>query len=204
MASTATFAQTKGGLWFEGNLGFTSFSGTDHTTGLDKLSNSTFNIGAGCNYMLSDNWSVGLGLAYNHSSEQKVVSTAITKDLYNKANLFAVNPHADYFMKLTSKLTWAPRAYVDLAFGKEKDDYVTLQNSVATNDFDIFNMEFGIRPLSFDYALTNHVTFNFSMDIANLYYRMEKVSNDNYKDDETSNTGYFQFGKFSSNLDRKS
>jgi hypothetical protein len=193
MATTATFAQkNQGGLWFEGNLGFTTYGGT-HNTGVDKLDSSTFNIGIGGNYMVSKDWSIGLNLGYKYTSDQ---TNNIGKDLYNKTNLFTVTPQANYFMRLTPKLTWTPRVYASFEFGKEKDDLAT----GGTYDKDISNMEFGVNPISLDYAITKNISFNFSMDIANLYYRSEKMSNDNWKDDEKTNTSYFQFGKFSSNL----
>lgn len=72
LASTSVFAQTKGSVWVDGGLNFSSQSG--ELGNVDKLGNSSFGINVSGNYMLTDKFSIGLGLGYDMTKQdlQKV------------------------------------------------------------------------------------------------------------------------------------
>ncbi len=195
MVSTSVMAQK--GWWLEGNLGFNTYSG-ETLAGVDKAKTHSLNLGIGANYMISNDWSIGAGLGWNHYyTENSGLISYSYKDY--KKNLFDIDLHADYNMKLTGKLSWAPRIYANIGFGSGTyEDIATgLVDDLKT---DIFNMQIGVRVLSFNYKLTKNLELNMSLDIADFYYKSVKESNDDWDSKDLTNTTYFQFGKYNTNL----
>lgn len=99
LASTSVFAQSKGQIWFDGNIHFNSYSG--EAGGVDKRGNSAFGINVSGNYMLDKNWSVGLGLGFESTSRD----VNIGPDYTDKTSMFTVTLQGHYFMKLNKVIT---------------------------------------------------------------------------------------------------
>lgn len=195
MASTSVMAQK--GWWLEGNLGFNANSGK-YVDGTDKAKTHDFNLGIGANYMISNDWSIGVGLGWdNYYTENTGLISYTYKDY--KKNVFSVDLHADYNMKLAGKLYWAPRIYANIGFGNGTYEDVA-HGLVDDFETDLFNMQIGVRVLSFNYKLTKNLEANMSLDIADFYYKSVKESTDDWDSENLTNTTYFQFGKYNTNL----
>ena len=159
MASTSVMAQK--GWWLEGNLGFNANSGK-YVDGTDKAKTHDFNLGIGANYMISNDWSIGVGLGWdNYYTENTGLISYTYKDY--KKNVFSVDLHADYNMKLAGKLYWAPRIYANIGFGNGTYEDVA-HGLVDDFETDLFNMQIGVRVLSFNYKLTKNLEANMSLD----------------------------------------
>ncbi|MBR1768849.1 MAG: porin family protein [Bacteroidales bacterium] len=187
MVSVSVSAQQKGQIWLDGGIGFSSFSGEQGN--IDKLGNSDFNINVSGNYMLTDKWSVGLGLGYEMTSADK----SATPKLADKTNMFNIQVQGNYFMRLNNLFTWTPRAYFGIGFGSS-----TYEAVPANVEGDLSKMQFMIEPLNFQANFNNHLAFTFACDLATFGWSTNKETINNV--DDIDNHLSFKCGSLSSNL----
>lgn len=159
LASTATFAQ-KGGIWFDGNIGFNSQTNENKGTDI-KLGSSTFDFNVSGNYMIADDWSLGLMLGYNLASADWM------KEYANKTSVFSFGIQAYYFKPLVGNFVWAPRAYFAYGLGNytHEDPVEYLENDYSFN-----TMTIAIEPLSFKYVVNQHFALTGCLNLANIYF----------------------------------
>lgn len=172
LAATTTFAQ-EGKWWFDGNLGFNSSKSETNNV---ELGSSSFDINVSGNYMIADEWSLGLGLGYN------TTSTDWMKDYANKSNMFNITLQGYYFKPLMGRLVWAPRAYFTYGMGTYTHEAVT-----GDVDGDLSLMRLCVEPLSFKYVAGEHLAFTFAFNVADVYF--QTTSND-YTDTDNTNINF--------------
>ncbi|MDO5760467.1 MAG: outer membrane beta-barrel protein [Bacteroidota bacterium] len=185
LASTNVFAQSKGGVWIDGGLSFSSYSG--ETGNIDKLGNSSFGINLSGNYMITDKFSAGLGLGYDMSSAD------YTTELCNKQNMFTVTLQGHYFMKLNKLFTWTPRIYAYYGFGT-----YTHETALKDVDSDLSKMGIMVEPLNFQANFTKNFAITFACDLATFGYSSTKTSLDDVDDKDNNFT--FKLGNYNSLL----
>lgn len=178
LVATTTFAQ-KGAIWFDGNIAFTNRTVNNEITDT-KLGSTDFDINVSGNYMLADQWSLGLGLGYNMQSADYAV------DLANKTNMFTVALQGYYFKPLCGKLVWAPRAFFSYGMGTNTTEMAAPLSDI---DQDFSAITLGVEPLSFKYVCGQHCALTFAFNFADIYFMSESV-----KDVSTTNTFHCQLG----------
>lgn len=191
LASTSVFAQSKGQIWFDGNIHFNSYSG--EAGGVDKLGNSAFGINVSGNYMLDKNWSIGLGLGFENTSRD----VNVTPNYTDKTNMFTITLQGNYFMKLTKNITWTPRAYAYIGFGSENDESPMVFNA-PKDEYDLFEMGLMIEPLNFQFNVSKNFALTAACDLATFGYTHTKTTLN--KVDDTDNSFTFKCGSWSENL----
>lgn len=187
LASTSVFAQKKGGVWVDGGLNFSSYSG--ETGNVDKKGSNSFGINVSGNYMLTDKFSVGLGLGYERASEDYTVAPVLA----NKTNMFTVQFQGHYFMKLNKLITWTPKAYVYFGLGT-----YTHETAAKDVDSDLSKMGVMIEPLNFQANFTKNFAVTFACDLATFGYSTTKVTLDDVDDKDNNFT--FKLGDYNSLL----
>lgn len=187
LASTSVFAQKQGSIWVDGGLNFSSYSGENGN--VDKLGNNSFGIKLSGNYMLTDKFSIGLGLGYDMASQDWSVAPVLA----DKANLFTVTLQGHYFMKLNKLFTWTPRAYAYFGFGTG-----THETALKDVDTDISQMGIMIEPLNFQANFTNNFAVTFACDLATFGYSTSKTTLDDV--DNKDNNFTFKLGDYNSLL----
>lgn len=187
LASTSVFAQQKGGVWVDGGLNFSSQSG--ELGNVDKFGNSSFGINVSGNYMLTDKFSVGLGLGYEMTS----TDYSVTPVLADKTNMFTIQLQGHYFMKLNKLITWTPKAYVYFGFGTG-----THETPLKDIDGDLSKMGVMIEPLNFQANFTKNFAVTFACDLATFGYSTSKVTLDDVDDKDNNFT--FKLGDYNSLL----
>lgn len=193
LASTSVFAQTKGSVWVDGGLNFSSQSG--ELGNVDKLGNSSFGINVSGNYMLTDKFSIGLGLGYDMTKQdlQKV------PELTDKQGLFNIQLQGHYFMRLNKLITWTPKAYVYFGFGSGTAEKQDLGKDL---DRDLSQMGIMIEPLNFQANFTKNFAVTFACDLATFGYSTTKVTNKYQAGDieDKDNNFTFKLGDYNSLL----
>lgn len=194
LASTSVFAQKQGGVWVDGGLNFSSQSG--ELGNVDKLGNSSFGINVSGNYMLTDKFSVGLGLGYDMTSNdlQKVPT-----ELTDKQGMFNIQLQGHYFMKLNKLITWTPKAYVYFGFGSGTAEKQDLGKDL---DRDLSQMGIMIEPLNFQANFTKNFAVTFACDLATFGYSTTKVTTKYQAGDvdDKDNNFTFKLGDYNSLL----
>ncbi len=175
LASTSVFAQHKGQIWTEGGIHFSSYSG--EVGGVDKLGNSDFGISVSGNYMLDKNWSIGLGLGFETSSQD----VSVNPDYTDARNMFTITLQGHYFMKLNKYITWTPRAYAYFGFGSRTDETPLIWGT-PKDEFDLSEFGLMIEPLNFQFSLNNRLALTAACDLASFGYTHTKSSVGNVDD----------------------
>ena len=150
--------------WFVGGSISGEFSKVklelDGTSGDTKT--STFSIVPSINKMFG-NWSVGLGLGYEHTKY----------DDQDKEGQFVLIPNVTYYLKIADKFYYTPGLNVGVGFGTYKYD-----DDIA--DDDIFSFSAAIKPLSFEFRPTECIGINFAA--GSIGYGMKQYKEGDYKE----------------------
>ena len=191
LASTSVFAQSKGQLWFDGNIHFNSYSG--EAGGVNKLGNSAFGINVSGNYMLDKHFSVGLGLGFESTSRDVNVGP----DYTDATSMFTVTLQGHYFMKLNKYITWTPRAYAYIGFGSETDETNMIWN-LPKDEYDLSELGVMIEPLNFQFNMSKNFALTAACDLATFGYTHTKTTLN--KVDDIDNNLTFKAGQYNSTL----
>lgn len=177
--STLGFSQSK---WFFS--ADAAFSSSSYSTTINGGSTSTttntpaaraLGINLGANYCLTEQWAVGLELGFNRSSSfTGWLNGQDSEQLRDVQNVFSVAPRVTFMLPISEQFVWTPNFYVGFGFGS----YTSEQNSggnVAEYTSDIFGWGLGLRPLSFDFHINDHLGINLS--IGEISFAQSKITN---------------------------
>jgi len=203
LASTVSFAQSKGDMFVGGQLGFKNVGVSDKVTSkgtsvtTDYPSTTNFNFGGSFHYMITDNLAIGLGIGYNYtkvpdaSTYNNIVeyfTSAKAKDFYNSTSLFNIAPSLIYFKSIGNNFSWAPELQIGLGFGSNEAHSVDIKGNTVTVSQDVFAFGIEISPLSFQYSINKHIAVNAAF--GTISYGMYKVGDS----DNNTKTNTFNLG----------
>jgi hypothetical protein len=194
LASTFSFAQSKGNMFIGGTIGFNNVGGSQKVTAAntsvqtDYQSTTDFNIMGSFHYMITDNLAIGLGLGY---SMDKTPITLLSDNGNVTNSMFNIAPSLIYFQHIGDNFAWDPELQIGIGFGSHKDktqNTVAGETSTVTTTTDRFGFGVAIKPLSFQYSINKHLAINASF--GSIYYKMYKLGDsDNYNKTNTFGLG---------------
>lgn len=180
------------GRWYIGGsfgINLSTEKHEDGSTTTDGPKTTSFNIIPSVGYVLSDKWTLGLGIGYE-SYSVKTIETNFDGDeveLTNKAGQFVVMPRVGYYTQLTNNLYCMPYFYIGFGFGSSKNEFLS-GNEVLSVDGKISSFEVGIAP-SLKYFFSNY--WAISLAYGSLYYQSLTSTPDNENSDHKNKTANY-------------
>lgn len=170
----AANAQDQGDWYVGGTIG------VDYTK-MEDDKNTNFLIAPSINYMISDNWALGLGLGYEYNKTEE-------EGYETKDNLFFFQPQATYVCNIAGNFYYTPKVFVKIGFGTE--------DFGGPEDIDLFQIGGGVSPLSFEFRPAPRVGISFSAGNLSFMHSQAKLAGEKAKADNFNfsfNTD-FKFG----------
>lgn len=153
-----SMAQEKGSsnLWIEGGLSYTS---------------DNPNAYLGLNKRFSDHASFGIMLSADHL---KGTVSAFNNHggIFEKKSL-AVTPNIGFNYPISSRISWTPRAYLSVGFGRTEEHTFSSTNTTGTFDSYLetkeIPFELGFKLFSFDFNINTRCAINLTLDALSPY-----------------------------------
>lgn len=179
-------AQDRGDMIVSGTFSWTSSSSKSTVSSTSETSKGSrsFEFVPQFHYFVIDRLSVGLGIGYTLDKTPNG-RTANDEQLFNKNGMFLLKPMVSYYLPLSEKFYYVPRAYVGLGFGKNRSELSN--NEVSETDASRF--EAGLSLLSFEFRPAKHIGIMFNTGDLRYQSTTTKEDSDNKSSDRNFSLG---------------
>lgn len=136
-----------------------------------KSGNFSFALNPEFGVFVSDKLSVGFQVGASVSVSKPQALESNYGDIKERTRTFLFGPTANYYVGLTEKLFWSPRAEIDFLLMKETDIYKDAE------DWDkYFGFGFGIDLAKFEYRATDRLYINAGLGIGSISFVHAKAT----------------------------
>lgn len=170
MCAGSMMAQRSGSLYLGNTFEFggnrVSSSGDEKV----KSGSFSFSLNPEVGYFLNDKFSFGFQATASLSVSKDTAPESTYGDAKDRNRTFAFGPVANYYVGLTEKLYWAPKANVTLSFNK----YSNIQDDNNKNWNKSVGFGFGVNLANFEYRATDRLYISGSLGLGWISFRHSK------------------------------
>lgn len=187
MCAGSMMAQRAGSLYLGNTFEFGGSRTSSGTDDKEKSGNFSFSLNPEFGYFLSDKFSLGFQATASLNVSKDTAPESTYGNAKHRNRTFSFGPVANYYVGLSEKLYWAPKANVTLSFNKStniKDDNNNNWNKSV-------GFGFGVNLANFEYRATDRLYVSASLGLGWISFRHSKATKWGKEVDNVETTGKY-------------
>lgn len=185
MCAGSMMAQRAGSLYLGNTFEFGGSRTSYGTDDKEKSGNFSFSLNPEFGYFFSDKFSLGFQATASVRVDKDTAPESTYGNAKDRNRTFAFGPVANYYVGLTEKLYWAPKANVTLSLNK----YTSIQDDKNKDWHKSVGFGFGVNLANFEYRATDRLYVSASLGLGWISFRHSKSTKWGKEEDGKETTG---------------